>query len=45
MTYEELKQAAIDCLAKAFQNPTATVQSHVIEAATVIVLSKPHGEV
>jgi hypothetical protein len=39
MTHEEMKQAAIDCLAKAFKGED--VPAHVVQAATAIVLSPP----
>lgn len=38
MTHAELRQAAIDCLHKAFTGG-ADVSNHVVQAATAIVLS------
>jgi hypothetical protein len=38
MTHVELKQAAIELLAKAFREP-AEVPSHVVQAAVSIVLT------
>lgn len=39
MTPAELKQAAIDCLGKAFKGDTASrrIPTHVIQAAVVVV--------
>jgi hypothetical protein len=37
-THEELRQAAIECLAKVFKGDP-TIQPHIIQAATSIVLS------
>lgn len=38
MTRAELKQAAIECLAKAFQGDR--IPEHVVAAATAVVLSE-----
>jgi hypothetical protein len=40
MTREELKQAAIECLGKAFKSPSgARIPSDVVQAAVAIVLA------
>ena len=39
MKHEELKQAAVECLAKAFKGEQ--VPAHVVQAATAIVLTPP----
>jgi hypothetical protein len=39
MTFDELKQAARECLAKAFKGEDTTISSHIIQAAVSIALS------
>lgn len=38
MTREELKQVAIECLAKAFKGDSS-IPAHVVQSATAIVLT------